>query len=163
MAIFGNKTKNNEFTINFSAVEGTPIYSPMNAISVILHETNMEFKPRVGKKESVTLDYSQITNFGRISEEEIITTDKSVVGRAVVGGLILGPLGAIVGAVDGIGTKSKKTYRRFFVINYVSSAGEDQALPLEIVGATMGIDKLEQQLKDRCTNLAIPEPKSNKL
>jgi len=33
--------------------------------------------------------------------------DKSVVGRAVVGGLLFGPLGAVVGGMSGVGKKEK--------------------------------------------------------
>ena len=40
-------------------------------------------------------------------EKAIIEKDKSVIGRAVVGGLLLGPVGAIVGGMSGIGTKKE--------------------------------------------------------
>lgn len=42
------------------------------------------------------------------AEYESITKDKSVIGRAIVGGLLLGPVGAIVGGMSGIGTKTSK-------------------------------------------------------
>lgn len=42
-----------------------------------------------------------------IQPDEITEKDKSVIGRAVVGGLLLGPVGAIVGGMSGIGTKQK--------------------------------------------------------
>ncbi|NPV51659.1 MAG: hypothetical protein HPY60_10770 [Candidatus Methanofastidiosum sp.] len=35
--------------------------------------------------------------------------DKSVIGRAVIGGLILGPVGAIIGGMTGIGKKEVKS------------------------------------------------------
>ena len=41
------------------------------------------------------------------AEYETIEKDKSVIGRAVVGGLLLGPVGAIVGGMSGIGTKKE--------------------------------------------------------
>lgn len=41
-------------------------------------------------------------------EREIIDKDKSVIGRAVVGGLILGPVGAVVGGMSGLGTKKQE-------------------------------------------------------
>lgn len=42
-------------------------------------------------------------------QDQIITQkSKSVVGRAVVGGLLLGPLGAVVGGMSGIGSKNTK-------------------------------------------------------
>lgn len=45
--------------------------------------------------------------------------DKSVIGRALGGGILLGPLGAVVGGMSGIGTKTKKqakTTDNWFVI-----------------------------------------------
>lgn len=41
------------------------------------------------------------------AEYETIEKDKSVIGRAIVGGLLLGPVGAIVGGMSGIGTKKE--------------------------------------------------------
>ena len=41
------------------------------------------------------------------AEYETIEKDKSVIGRAVVGGLLLGPVGAIVGGMSGIGAKKE--------------------------------------------------------
>lgn len=42
--------------------------------------------------------------------QEITETDKSVIKRALVGGILLGPVGAIVGGMSGIGTKKNKAY-----------------------------------------------------
>ena len=98
--------------------------------------------------------FRSITKFDSVNEEEIIEVNKSVIKRAIVGNLLLGPLGAVVGAIDGTGTKKiskgKKTY---FVINYISGTGSEEALPLEIVGATMGIDKFIVKLTEMCPNL----------
>ncbi|MCL2651143.1 MAG: SHOCT domain-containing protein [Candidatus Azobacteroides sp.] len=41
-------------------------------------------------------------------EQIIVKKNKSVVGRAVVGGLFLGPLGALIGGMSGTGTKDVK-------------------------------------------------------
>ena len=164
MAIFGNKNKNGTLTINFCAVEGTPLYQPLNAISMNLLDDKIEFKYRVGKREPIYLDYAQIRRFGTVSEEEVQQADKSVLGRAVVGGILLGPLGAVVGAIDGTTKKTTTTKTNFFVINYISSAGEEVALPLEIVGATMGLSKIEKELEQRCSNLELaPKVSSNQL
>lgn len=53
--------------------------------------------------------------------------EKSVIGRALVGGLILGPVGAIVGGMTGIGTKEKALYTPdlFLAITYKGESGED--------------------------------------
>lgn len=153
MAIFGNKDKKGNFTINFSSVEDTVLYDyPNTAISATILDDKIEFKQRVGKKEPIYLMISQITKIGIVNEKQIKEVDKSVVKRAMVGGLLLGPLGAIIGGMDGIGKKEKKKERKFCVINY-NSNNEEKVLPLEIVGATIGIDKFISKIIEKQPNL----------
>lgn len=154
MAIFGNKNKNGNFTINFCSVKDTPIYDPINfAISVTLLEDKIQFKQRLGVKE-VYLKYSQISRVGIVNENEIIEKDKSVLGRSIVGGLLLGPLGAVVGAIDGVGTKKKvNSNKKYVVFNYISRDNEEKSLPVEIVGATLGLSKFLEKLNEVCPNL----------
>ncbi len=42
--------------------------------------------------------------------KQITEKDKSVVGRAIVGGIAFGVVGAVVGGMSGIGTKKENTY-----------------------------------------------------
>ena len=53
----------------------------------------------------------QIKRFVQNSEEE-----KSILGRAAVGGLLLGPAGAVVGGLSGTGKKTKTIY--YLTIKY---------------------------------------------
>lgn len=154
MAIFGNKDKNGNFTINFCSVQDTPIYDPINfVISVTLLEDKIEFKQRLGAKQ-VYLRYSQITRVEIINGNEIIEKNKSVLGRSIVGGLLLRPLGAVVGAIDGTGTKKKViSNKKYLVFNYISSDNEEKSLPVEIVGATIGLSKFLREINEVCTNL----------
>lgn len=155
MAIFGNKNKNGNFTINFCSVENTPIYDPINfAITVTLLDDKIEFKQRLGGKNKVYLKYLQITRVGVIDGNEIIEKDKSVLGRAIVGGLLLGSLGSVVGAIDGVGTKKKViSKKKYLVFNYISSDNKEKSLPVEIVGATLGLSKFLEKLNEICPNL----------
>lgn len=153
MAIFGNKNKEGYFTINFCSVKDTPLYDyPNIAISVTLLDDKIEFKQRIGKKTPIYLMFEQITKVGIINEKQIKEVNKSVLKRATVGGLLLGPLGAVVGGIDGIGKKEKTQEKKFFVINY-NSNNEEKVLPLEIVGATIGINKFIENLMKKCPNL----------
>lgn len=76
-------------------------------------------------KPEVYLKYSQITNVDFLSEKEMIEKNKSVCGRAVVGGIVLGPLGALVGGMSGIGSKNKTSMDYYMIINYKSSADDE--------------------------------------
>lgn len=64
------------------------------------------------------ISHQQIISMNFISHKELTNENKSVVGRAVVGGLLLGPLGAIVGGMSGIGSKIKTLGNFYFAINF---------------------------------------------
>lgn len=64
------------------------------------------------------ISYQQIIDMKFISHKQLINEDKSVIGRAVVGGLLLGPLGAVVGGISGVGSKTKTIGNYYFVINF---------------------------------------------
>lgn len=64
------------------------------------------------------ISYQQIIDMKFISHKQLGTEDKSVIGRAVVGGLLLGPLGAVVGGISGVGSKTKTIGNYYFVINF---------------------------------------------
>ena len=74
------------------------------------------------KKKVANLNINKISSVRIFTEKEIIEKDKSVVGRAVAGTLIAGPLGTIVGGISGVGSKKKKKNFRIMTINY----GEDK-------------------------------------
>lgn len=57
---------------------------------------------------------------------ELLQKQKSIAGRAVVGGLLLGPVGAIVGGMTGIGKKEQKG--NYLVLNYVTRDGDVDAM-----------------------------------
>lgn len=69
----------------------------------------------------------------------------------MVGGLLLGPLGAVVGGMSGVGQKKQSVGKNYFVINYHPAAAHDEvrAISLEIVGATLGLSKFISALKEK--------------
>lgn len=79
----------------------------------------------------ITLTYNQITSIEMFTENQIKETDKSVLGRALVGGILIGPLGAIIGGISGAETKKKQNNKLFVVINYVSKTGETRVISFE--------------------------------
>ena len=62
--------------------------------------------------------HEQIIDMKFIPHTQLTTENKSVIGRAVVGGLLLGPLAAVVGGISGIGTKVKTLGKYLFAINF---------------------------------------------
>lgn len=66
------------------------------------------------------LHFKQIISLCETTQQELSVKSKSVIGRGVVGGIILGPIGAIVGGMSGIGSKTKTINKPYLVINYWS-------------------------------------------
>lgn len=71
------------------------------------------------------LPCDKVTGAIHTTSTEIEQKSKSVAGRAVLGGVVLGPVGAIVGGMTGIGSKAKKKVVSYVIINYTSN-GEDK-------------------------------------
>ena len=146
MGLFNKKEK--VTFCKFSVVDGCiPGMSSQSIVKISLLPDQMEIRQIIGGKNIAYLSYAQITNAQKINEKEITEADKSSVGRAVVGGVLRGPLGAVVGGMSGIGKKKKTKYKDYFVVNYTSSVGEPSVISFEIVGATVGFSKFLSELK----------------
>ena len=137
MGIFSTKNKDNERTVNFTA--GCDIGSIMQGlpINATLKDDHIFIKSRINKKINATLKYEKITACEFVPEEDIQEKSKSVAGRAVIGGLVLGPVGAIVGGMSGMGTKKNSKLRKFIIINYKGKDDVINAISLEIVDASL--------------------------
>lgn len=60
-------------------------------------------------KDFVKVHYSQIAAVEFIEAAKVKEEKKSVIGRALIGGVLLGPVGAIVGGISGTGSTQKVT------------------------------------------------------
>ena len=120
MAFF-SKTKNGERSVNLIMFDGIEAIPRGMAVSVTLLPDQIEIRQIVGGKARAYLSYDQVVKVGSVNEKEVEEADKSVIGRAVVGGVLLGPLGAVIGSVSGVGKKQKTKYKNYFVINYTAS------------------------------------------
>ncbi len=83
----------------------------------------------VTETQKFDLDLKQIRAAVVKSEQELVEKSKNVVGRAIIGTLLVPGLGTIVGGLSGLGTKTKKGQTRYFMIfNYTASNGELSAV-----------------------------------
>lgn len=112
-------------------------------------ENKLVIKSVVVKKPEVNLKYEQITGINVTSEKEILEKSKSVTGRAVVGGVLLGPLGAIVGGMSGIGDKKKEKTRYYLIINYKSKDDEIKVLSFEVTNSLGAWDKFIEHVRKK--------------
>lgn len=122
--------------------DGISTFTPNYPISVIVDEEEKQvtFEQRFSKVPNANLSFEKITNVAWVTEEDV--KNASVVGNAIVGGILFGGLGAIVGAVSG----TKKKSETYLVINYTSTDGTLKAISMKANG-DMKIFKLEKAIK----------------
>lgn len=141
-----------EIKVMLTMVDGLQSVKKGLIVTLTLHEDELTIKENFARKEPIHLKYDQIINAGVLRESEIIEKSKNVLGRAAVGGLVLGPFGAIVGSVSGIGSKEKKKINTFFIINYKSSHDEElKVLTFSAMdnGNSIGLSKFDKELKEK--------------
>lgn len=148
MGFFANK-KGSIISEYFMILEDVAQYKAGNMINVVLHDDHLELSVPIPKTQPITLRYSQITDVYYGFETEIVEKSKSVIGRAAAGGLVFGPVGAVVGAISGTGKKEKEELHRLFIVSYHSSNGEDKFLRFEDTRCFKGY-KLSNKLKELC-------------
>ncbi len=64
------------------------------------------------------ISHEQLIDMKFVTHKQLTSENKSVIGRAVLGGVLLGPVAAVVGGLSGIGTKTKKIGNYLLVINF---------------------------------------------
>lgn len=157
MPIFSKRNKNGNLSINLMATDGLPQFPRGLAVRLTFDAANSRLciEPRIGKNPPLFLSCNEITAIQEISSTEILEKSKSVIGRAAIGGILLGPLGAIVGGASGIGEKQKSIVKDFLVINYhpINNQEETKAISFEIVGATLHLNSFVDAVKQQI----IPE------
>lgn len=157
MGLFSKKE--NVIFYKFLVVDGcVPSMSAPSTVKISLLPEQIEIKQIFGGKSVAYLSYNQIIAAEKVNEKQIMELDKSVIGRAVVGGVLLGPLGAVVGGMSGIGSKNKTVYKDYFVINYTAKSSESAVLSFEIVGPPIGFAKFLTELKHRVGIVDVPAP-----
>lgn len=147
MSIFGKKNKNGDRSVNLSYVDGVESYDKGTAIALSIDNTNecVTMSARVYKRPK----FEQITGIDVVSEKEIVEKSKNTVGRAMIGGMLLGHLGAIIGGMSGIGSKKSSETTFYMIINYRSQSGEIKVLSFKIVGASLHWSSFVDELKNK--------------
>lgn len=98
-------------TVDFQFVEGIAFVSQGERMQLAFHRNLVFFDSR--NRDVMSIEYADITAVEIITET--IKKDKSVIGRAVVGGLLLGPVGVLLGGISGI---LKEIYHYYLLITY---------------------------------------------
>lgn len=147
MGIF-TKTKGSIISEPFKLCENHANLTKDLMYDIALYDDHLTIKVCFGKQEA-TLNYSQISDVFYGLETEVTQVSKSVIGRAVAGGLLFGGVGAVVGGISGTGTKAKKERHFYFIISYTSSSGEEKFIQFEDTRLYRGA-KVAAKLKELC-------------
>lgn len=122
MSLFKRKNKvDKNLTLLIDHVEGLQFFDQEERLNVTWNKNDKEliFESLMNKKKPVVkLNLKKIIYVDVATEKEIIEKDKTVIGRAAVGTLLAGPLGAVIGGMSGIGSKKKSKDRKIAVIGY---------------------------------------------
>lgn len=116
----GQQITNWKFDAAFKAIYSEQLSTlkgilPSGEANVLLHSHGIRIMVGLSNYD---IHNSQIISIVKTSSAELGQVNKSVVGRAVIGDIIMGPLGAIVGGMSGIGTKSAVVVTQYVAINY---------------------------------------------
>nr|DAO06158.1 MAG TPA: hypothetical protein [Caudoviricetes sp.] len=130
--MFGQKKAKTLKPLGGFYVDGLPGASKNSIFEAQFNEDKTALNISAGKTEFV-LPLGKVQAMEVGSEVEILEKSKSVIGRGAVGALF-GPVGAIIGAASGTGTKVKQKKRFYAVISYTGDNGI-QNITVELGGA----------------------------
>jgi len=151
----GKHTENGERIEYFLSANAFGSIPSNVAVRAILKQDSIYFYMKNDNTTNVTLRYNKISAVKLTSSKEIQQKSKSVGGRAVLGGIVLGPIGAIVGGMSGIGSKQENIVHNYIVINYLNNLGEIDVILLDICNSSMGWNKFLEELQEKAN--VVPE------
>ena len=160
MAYF-RSTKGSIISDYFRVSKDISIIPAGEIVDLALYEDHLELTA-YHTKDTVELSYEKITDVFLGKTKEIIDVNKSPIGRALVGGMLFGNVGAIVGASTGNGKTKGIDINKYLIISYISD-GQEKFIQL-IDTRKYKAKAIYQKLKELC-NISdkIKEPKKVQL
>lgn len=145
------KKKSKETSVKLRYLTGIDQYVKNSIVKLTLNDDteSLDINVMLDKKPEIHLKYNQIIAVDFLSKEEIKRKSRNVGGRAIIGGLLLGQLGAIIGGMSGMKDKQYTDYTFFAVINYKSSNGEIKVLNFQVLDGSMGWNKFLKEINSK--------------
>lgn len=108
----------------------------------------------IAKISNKTYDliYEQITAVAYANKSDFLKKDRSVIGRGIAGGILLGPVGAIIGGMSAIG-RQKNIKGEFLIIDYIPSTNDEQKTIIFDLYKPSIARKAEKFIVEKCPQL----------
>lgn len=108
----------------------------------------------------------QIKRAEHMKNNELREKQKSVIGRAVAGGLLLGPVAAIIGGLSGVGTKKVEADEQIVSIDFIGHDGEERTavfIDRNKSGIGMSYKEFVSELNRKISHTAVATNDSQKI
>ena len=153
MGLFGSQNEDGSIGTNLSFIYGLNTFSSNESVELSLHKDENEIKvtSRINRKKPIAhVALDKISKIQMLTGKEIKEKSESLAGTAIAGGVIIEHLGAIFNSMSA--KENDPDIQHYIIINYRSknkrkSNGEDKALSFKIIGASVGWEKVFDEIK----------------
>lgn len=148
MSIFSKREKNTYIT---KYLQGLPNINVGDICKLSFDNENLIIqaikvsgiiKSKVNVINTFKINNKKIISFDLINKSNIETKSKSVIGRGIAGGLIFGPVGAIIGGISGTKQDIKSNDEFFLNISYYGVNEDDLKVLIFKVGIYPNIARM---------------------
>lgn len=120
MGLFKSKISTNELKCPLIFLDGINLLAPQTQCIIYLDENNIIIET-MNNAQKFEISFSQIINIQQLTERQVSEKNKSVIKRGIAGNLLMGPTGALIGGLSGVGTKEVSQLVYALVITYKST------------------------------------------
>lgn len=135
--------------ITFNHVNGLPIAENL-LCEIRSYQDRIEFKAGT---TNIKLPREKITDMCIKTDQDIQNQAVSSIGGAIAGGMMFGPLGAIIGGRAK--NKKVKTVTQYLIITYTGEQGELKYIGFDINNNSFSATKLIREFRELNTNSGI--------
>lgn len=108
----------------------------------------------------IKINEKEILKFEHVEMLQVQDKNKSVIGRAAAGGLLLGPAGMVIGGMSGMGKKKIEKKIQTLEIGYIDN-GQEKSIILEAINDSMAKLMVMRWRKRKTSHEEIQKEKNN--
>ncbi|TPG71140.1 hypothetical protein EEL31_23720 [Brevibacillus laterosporus] len=119
------------------------------------------YKDKIVINNKITLPLQRVKKTQVYDGQQILEYEKSVIKRALIGGLITGGIGAIVGGLSGIGTKKKVQELVYLSVEFVNKNEQEQALLFAVADPSLTVQGTLNQMSKKFNKIIGYKPEGD--